>query len=119
MARSKREGESEIFCEGETWQHLLGVDRDRGDDCAASWRRGRRLRLSIFMALVSNIFSLVQLMSWSLLHSVSEIAKYNEFFRDVETFTKMDFREAESVSCELPEFSSLEFRDVTFCLSGD
>ena len=42
MARSKREGESEIFCEGETWQHLLGVDRDRGDDCAASWRRGRR-----------------------------------------------------------------------------
>ena len=32
----------EIFCAGETWQHLLGVDRDRGDDCAASWRRGRR-----------------------------------------------------------------------------
>ena len=57
-------------------------------------------------------------MSWSLLHSVSEIAKYNEFFHDVETFTKMDFREAESVSCELPEFSSLEFRDVTFAYPG-
>ena len=49
------------------------------------------ITIGIFMALVSNIFSLVQLMSWSLLHSVSEIAKYNEFFHDVETFTKMDF----------------------------
>ena len=76
------------------------------------------ITIGIFMALVSNIFSLVQLMSWSLLHSVSEIAKYNEFFHDVETFTKMDFREAESVSCELPEFSSLEFRDVTFAYPG-
>ena len=33
------------------------------------------ITIGIFMALVSNIFSLVQLMTWSLHHSVSEIAQ--------------------------------------------
>ncbi len=72
----------------------------------------------LFMALLSNFFALVQLMSWSLAASVSEIAGYHAFFDDMGVLFGLELSERGEISARPEEFLSLEFRNVSFTYPG-
>lgn len=72
----------------------------------------------LFMALISNFFALVQLMSWNLTASVSDIARYHAFFHDMGILCGLERSEGGERPSEPEEFLSLEFRNVSFRYPG-
>jgi ATP-binding cassette subfamily B protein len=76
--------------------------------------------VGMFISLVNAIFGLVQAMSWELTYHVDQLAKHNEYLKDLTEFAALD-ETGEAVELPvfpLPAFESLEFRNVRFKYPG-
>lgn len=78
------------------------------------------ISVGLFISLVTAVFSLVQLMSWSLTNSVDQLARHREYLKDLTEFAALE----ETPGAELPPttpppvFESLVFRNVRFKYPG-
>lgn len=75
-----------------------------------------KLSIGMFMALVNSIMALVQAMSWQLTFNIDELSKYMGYLKDFTVFSKLnEIVSDENMSkAEIPDFYSLEFKNVTF-----
>lgn len=74
------------------------------------------ITIGMFMSLVTTTMNLIQMMSWNLNYTMSELAKNREYLKDMTAFMALSETdgalEAPSVT-EIP-LESIEFRHVTF-----
>jgi ATP-binding cassette, subfamily B, bacterial len=78
------------------------------------------ITLGMYIALVNAIFGLVQMMSWDLTYSVDQLAKNQEYLKDLTQFAELTEVENGDAtpSRPAPSFEALEFRDVRFKYPG-
>lgn len=78
------------------------------------------LSIGLFMSLVGATFSLVQMMSWGLGNYVDQLAKYREYLKDLTKFAMLEESDSAQMlpADPVPEFQSLEFRNVSFKYPG-
>lgn len=75
--------------------------------------------VGMFMALVTSTLNLIQMMSWELSNTMSEIARNTEYLKDLTAFAGLPETEG---ALDLPKesmtFDSVEFRHVSFRYPG-
>ena len=78
------------------------------------------ITVGMFMGLVTNTLNLIQMMSWQLAWTMSELAKNREYLKDLSTFGDLDETEG---ALELPSeeripFETIDFINVSFAYPG-
>lgn len=78
------------------------------------------LSVGLFMSLVGATFGIVQMMSWELIQSIDQLVKYREYLKDLTKFAMLEESDSaqQPLTEPVPEFRSLEFRNVSFQYPG-
>lgn len=84
-----------------------------------------KLSVGLFISLSTAVYDLVNLMGWEMTRAVSQIAKFQEYMKDLTAFAALPERDIylkgkpleKSVEM-IPQFEKLEFRNVTFHYPG-
>lgn len=78
------------------------------------------ISIGMYISLVNALFGLVEMMSWYFVGSIDQLAQSREYLRDLTQFAALE--EVEGVEClpssSPPDFSSLEFKEVSFAYPG-
>lgn len=80
-----------------------------------------KISIGTFIALVNAVFSLVQTMSWRLSNTMYELARLQEYIKDLNPFFALSEKKD---ACVMPvrnndfTFETLEFRNVSFKYPG-
>lgn len=89
-----------------------------------------QMSIGIFISLSSAVYDLVDQLGWGMTRQVADIAKFNEYMKDVETFAalpernlkgvNLDGKQKEDIESEIAvcDFRELEFKNVTFSYPG-
>lgn len=82
--------------------------------------RSKAISIGMFMSLVTTTMNLIQMMSWNLNNTMSELAKNHEYLKDLTTF--MGLTETDGAldipADSVPGLESIEFRNVSFRYPG-
>jgi ATP-binding cassette subfamily B protein len=78
------------------------------------------ISVGMFISLVNAVFGLVQVMSWDFTMVMDQLARSREFLKDLTEFAKLEETPGavELPARVIPEFSTLEFKDVCFSYPG-
>ncbi|MDF2686519.1 MAG: msbA 2 [Clostridia bacterium] len=74
------------------------------------------ISIGMFISLINAVFGLIQAMSWQLAYIVDSLTRNREYMKDLTAFVALDEKnEGQCLpSLNIPEFESLEFKDVKF-----
>lgn len=78
------------------------------------------LTVGMFISLVNAVFGLVQTMSWEFTNYMDQLAKHREYLKDLTEFAALEDTKGATLppTATVPEFQSLEFKDVYFKYPG-
>lgn len=79
------------------------------------------LSVGLFISLCTALYDLVNLMGWEMTRAVSQVAKFQEYMKELTVFAALPEQEmiAENEEAfEIPAFERLEFKNVTFRYPG-
>lgn len=74
----------------------------------------------MFISLVNGVFGLVEMMAWELTYQVDQLAQNKEYLKDLTEFASLEetFGATDKPIATIPQFKSLEFRNVSFKYPG-
>lgn len=72
------------------------------------------LSIGLFISLCTAIYDIVNLMGWEMTRSVSQIARFGEYMKDLTIFASLPEETREEKEVVIPAFEKIEFRHVSF-----